>query len=288
MIKRRRFPRIFFVWWTVIAGGFIYLWSGGYYIYGISALFKPIASELGFSRAATSVPSSIGMLEGGFEAPLTGWLTDKYGPRWIVLFGVFVMGLGLILMNFIDSLWAFYVVWGVMVGTGFNIAVTLPVDKAITDWFVKKRGLALGIRAVFSGLSGVLVLPLVAWFIPIQGWRMACVLGGMVMWLAGLPLTWFCFKRHRPEYYGLIPDGAISEAELEEDESRMIDRGVEYAAEVEEVEFTLKQAMRTPAYWLLVVANTGHSLALPAINIHIVVGFIRLLLEKLDHFLHSK
>jgi len=140
LIKRRRFPKIFFGWWTAIAGGLIGLWGAGYYRWGFSAFFKPISSELGFSRAAASVPASIGRLEGGLEAPISGWITDRFGPRWIVLFGVCLVGLGLILMNLVGALWAFYIVWGVILGTGFNIASTIPITTAIANWFVKKEG----------------------------------------------------------------------------------------------------------------------------------------------------
>jgi len=252
----------------VIGGGIMAMWAGGFHVYGISALFKPISSELGFSRAAASVPSSIGRFEGGFEAPLAGWLTDRFGPRWIVLFGVLVISLGLILMYYVNSLWAFYVVWGVILGTGHNIGSSTPLDTAIANWFVKKRGVALGTKVVLQGLSGVLVLPLIAWLIMTQGWRMTCVVGGVVMLLAGLPLTWFCYKRHRPEYYGLLPDGATTEEEAES--SQTIDRGVEYAATYEEVEFTLRQAMRTPAYWLMIVAHSVHNLVAPVMSIHAI------------------
>ncbi len=267
MIRRRRFPNIFSGWWIVLTGGFLALWGYGYYIYGFSALFKPIASELGFSRAATSVASSIGRLEGGFESPLAGWITDRYGPRWIIFVGVFIIGLSLILMYYINSLWAFYVVWGVMLGTGCNIALAIPLHTAIANWFVKKRGLASSIQMVFSGLSGVLVLPLITWLITTQGWRVTCVIGGLGTWLVGLPLVWFFLKQHRPEYYGLLPDGATAEEGVA-DAGQMIDRGVEYAAEVEEVEFTLRQAMRTTAFWMLLIANACHGLAGPAIYIH--------------------
>ena len=270
MIQRRKLPRIFSGWWTVLTGGILSLWGHGYQAYGFSALFKPLASELGFSRAAASVPASIGRLEGGFEAPLTGWITDRFGPRWIVILGVFLIGLSLILMNYINSLWAFYIVWGVILGTGVNIALTLPLQVAIANWFVKKRGLASSIQVVFSGLSGVLVLPLIAWLIITQGWRMTCLIGGVVMLVVGLPLAWFFIKQRRPEYYGLLPDGASVEEETARstEADQMIGRGVEYAAEVEEVEFTLRQAMRTPAYWLLIASNSLHSLSMPAINIH--------------------
>ncbi|MFC1952152.1 MFS transporter [Chloroflexota bacterium] len=269
MIKRRRFPKVFFGWWTVIASGIISFWGTGYSNTAASALFKPIASELGLGRAVTSVAASIARFEGGFESPVTGWLTDRFGPRWVVTFGVFLIGLGLVLMNYVDSLWAYYLVWGGIVGTGHNIGLTIPLDKAISNWFVKKRGLAISTKWMFSGFCPVLVLPLVAWLIIIHGWRMTCVIGGVVMWLVGLPLAWFFVKQHRPEYYGLLPDGATVEEEATE-VSRMIDRGVEYATEVEEVEFTLRQAIRTPAYWLLIASRAAQSMVTIAIIIHCI------------------
>ena len=154
-----------------------------------------------------------------------------------------------------------------VLGTGVNVGLSLPVDKAITNWFVKKRGLALGIKNVFSGLSGVLVLPIIAWLIPVRGWRATCVIGGVVMGIIGLPLAWFFMKKERPEYYGLLPDGTTTQGEVA-GQGQMIDRGIAYAAEVEEVEFTLRQAIKTPTYWLLMLVNACHSLAMPAINIH--------------------
>ncbi len=81
---------------------------------------------------------------------------------------------------------------------------------------------------------------------------MTCVTGGVVMLLIGLPLAWFCIKQHRPEYYGLLPDGATT-VEKTTDTKQLMDRGAEYAAEVKEVEFTARQAWKTRAYWLLVV-----------------------------------
>lgn len=269
MIRRKKFPKIFFGWWTVLAGGIIALWGYGYQAYGISALFKPIASELGFSRATTSVAASIGRFEGGFEAPVVGWITDRFGPRWIVFVGVFVIGLALILMYTVNSLWAYYLIWGALLGTGANIALSIPVDTAIANWFVRKRGTALSIKWVFSGLSGVVALPLIAWMITVQGWRMTCVTGGLVMAVVGLPLAYFCLKQRRPEYYGLLPDGATVEGEAA-DVDQMIERGVQYAAEFQEVEFTVKQVFRTRVYWLLLVINGCHALVGGAINIHTI------------------
>jgi sugar phosphate permease len=267
LIKQRRFPKIFFGWWIVLTGGVLDLWGRGYYNFGFSVFLKPIASELGFSRAATSVAAGIGRFEGGLEAPLAGWISDRFGPRRIVLSGILVISLSLILMNFIESLWAFYIVWGVMLGTGINTALSTALHTAIANWFVKKRGLAEGIERGLAGLSGVAVLPLIAWLLSTQGWRTTCVIGGMGMFLVGFPLAWFSLRRYRPEYYGLLPDGAATEEDTA-DTSRMIDRGIEYATEAEEVEFTLRQAMRTRAYWMLIIATSCYSLSAGALHAH--------------------
>jgi sugar phosphate permease len=261
--------KIFFGWWTVFASGLLCLWGFGYYAYGISALFKPISSDLGFNRANTSVAAGIGRFEGGFEAFFAGWVTDRFGPKWIVFFGIMTAGLSLLLMFFINSYWAFLIVWGIMFGTGMNTALAIPLDTAITNWFVKKRGVALSIKWMFSGISGVIILPLIAWLITLVGWRTTCVIGGLVMLLVGLPLVLLFLKSHRPEYYGLLPDGAQVE-ENTVDQSALINRGIEYAAEVQEVEFTLKQAMKTPAFWLLILVQAVYGLVAPAINIHCI------------------
>jgi cyanate permease len=98
---------------------------------------------------------------------------------------------------------------------------------------------------------------------------MTCVVGGLVMAVVGLPLAWFCLKQRRPEYYGMLPDGARSEDEIT-DGDQMLEKGVQYAAEVEEVEFSVRQVFRTFVYWLLVVINGAHSLIGGAIQIHTI------------------
>lgn len=261
----RKPGRIFFGWWIVIASGLLRLWGHGFHAYGFSAMFKPLSDELGFSRTATSFAASITRLEGGLEAPLVGYLTDRYGPRIFVVTGVALAGLGLIGMYWINSLLSFYLVWAVLCSTGTNISLGMPQDVAITNWFIKKRGTALGIVRVFSGLSGVIGLAIVAGLLSLYGWRTTCVIGGVVLLVAGLPLSWFFIKPHRPEYYGLLPDGASPEEnEADEEENERTD----YAAKAGEVSFTTGQAMKTPAFWMLIAAYMFHGALYPVMNIH--------------------
>jgi len=184
-----------------------------------------------------------------------------------MMVGISLAGLALVLMYFIHSLWSFYLIWSFIGSLGVNISLGMPLDVAITNWFVKKRGTAMSIRWLFSGLSGVIGLPMVAWLIVTFGWRIACLTGGLVMWIVGLPLVYFFIRSKRPEYYGLYPDGAIIETENEED---ALQAGIDYAAEAGEVEFTTKQALKTMAFWILIGAQMFHSALYPVMNIHCI------------------
>jgi len=87
------------------------------------------------------------------------------------------------------------------------------------------------------------------------GWRITCLIWAGVMF-ASLPLMWFFIKQKRPEYYGLLPDGATVGSGSEADIDSLIGKGVEYAANFQETEFTLRQAMRTSPFWMLIIANS--------------------------------
>lgn len=257
-------------WWTVFGGGLLSLWGFGYNAYGISVLFKPISQELNFNRATTSVASSIGRFEGGIEAPLTGWITDRWGARWVVVLGVFLMSIALILMRYISTQWGYYLIWGLMLGTGTNVALSLPLDTSISNWFVKKRGLATSIKWVFSGLSGVLVMPFIAWMVNTYDWRTACTVGGIVMAAGGLPIAFLLIKPRRPEYYGLLPDGAKIAGEVQASQEKMLERGAQYATEVKEVEFTVRQALKTRIFWVLFLSQSIPGLVAPVMSIHCI------------------
>ncbi|MFC2011258.1 MFS transporter [Chloroflexota bacterium] len=268
MIKKKRSPKIFFGWWSVLVTCVIAGLSAALCHSGISVFFKPLAAELGINRAEASIATGVGRLEGGIGAQLAGWLCDKFGPRWVIVAGACIVGIGLVMMNFINSLWTFVLVWGGIIGIGTNIGFTLAIDKNIANWFVRKRGLALGIRFVLMGTGAVVVLPTAAWLVSTQGWRMTnLIFAGAVF--AGIPLLWLFVKQNRPEYYGLLPDGAAVEEEAA-DTSEMIEKGVKYAAESEEVEFTLRQAMKTRSYWMLLVAWCTGMLVMGGIGIHVI------------------
>jgi MFS family permease len=240
----------------------------GFNTYGISVIFKPIAAELNLDRAATSWAPGIGRLEGGVTSPLVGWLSDKFGPRGIVIAGIFIAGAGLVLMYFITEVWHYYVAWGALIGLGLNIGLTVAVDKNINDWFIKHRGLAQGIKFGLISVFGIVVVQTITPLVDLQGWRFICLIWGIIMF-ASIPLAYILVKPHRPEYYGMLPDGAVAQADTAETGSTMIEKGVGYASSFEETEYTFKQAAKTGPFWLLIIGFSVHNTIGGGFNIHV-------------------
>lgn len=221
--------------------------------FSTSIIFKPLADDLGLSRAAVSVAVGIATLCTGIVFPLSGALSDRFGPKWLIVSGTCLMGTGLALMNFVNSAWSYYMVWGVLMGVGNSLGLSVAVDTMLTNWFTRKRGLAFGIRFAIIGTVSAIVLPIIGWLVTTHDWRMACLTWSAVVF-ACVPLALYFARQKRPEYYGLLPDGAKVESGSETSVDTMIAKGVEYAAGFEETEFTLGQAMRTSSYWILTVA----------------------------------
>jgi MFS family permease len=261
-------PRIFTGWWSVL---FIGITSGlghGFNTYGISVFFKPIAAELELSRAYTSLAAGIGRLEGGITSPLVGWLSDKFGPRWIVIIGTCIAASGMVFMYFISEVWHYYVAWGGMIGLGLNIGLTVACDKMINDWFIRRRGMAQGIKFALISVFGIIVLQAITPLIGFHGWRFACLVWGLIMF-ASVPFAVILVKPRRPEYYGLLPDGAESTTGVAEDKGGMIEKGISYATSLQETEYTFKQALKTKTYWLLMIGFTVHNFIAGGFNVHV-------------------
>jgi MFS family permease len=266
--KRKPKFHLFTGWWSVLFIGVVSGLGHGFNMYGLSVFFKDIAGEFGIERATTSWSAGIGRLEGGITSPLVGWLSDRFGPRWIVIIGTFIAACGMIVMYFITQVWHYYVAWGVFIGLGLNIGLTVACDKMINDWFIKRRGLAQGIKFALIGVFGIVILQVITWLNDIRDWRFCCLVWGIIM-LASIPLAYLLIKPQRPEYYGQLPDGAELETDAGKDEQGMIARGISYASSLQETEYTFKQALKTGTYWLMIIGFSVHNFIAGGFNLHV-------------------
>ncbi|MFC1817016.1 MFS transporter, partial [Thermodesulfobacteriota bacterium] len=191
----------------------------------------------------------------------------KYGPKKIMFAGILIMGIGFILLSRVSSLAMFTLIFVGLIALGHSLGGTMAVVVAITNWFRKKRSLALGIANSGMGLGG-LMLPGLAWIITHYGWRNAMTISGFVILAIGIPVSFV--MKHRPEHYGYLPDGDIAN---DSGEPMHIQKAMSFSRwrpkgfkepESFEVDFKPKHALKTQAFWLLAVAfalrqaiNTG-------------------------------
>lgn len=237
--------------------------SGGIWTYGFGAFILPLTKEFGWSRAEISLGITLSRLEGSIEAPLTGYLTDRFGPRVMMLIGLAGFAAGLILLSFIDSLLGFYLVLFFM-AIGYGLGFFMPMVTTVANWFRRKVGKAMGLFQAGYGGCGLLA-PVIVWLIAQYGWRITLIILATGLVLICLPAT-LAIKR-RPEDYGYIADG---DAPVQEDVQSSNDPAVAVPVRepTEEGEYTVQEALRSRAFWFITLAHGFTGLAQHAVVIH--------------------
>ncbi|MEE8442475.1 MAG: MFS transporter [Dehalococcoidia bacterium] len=240
---------------------------------GAGAFFLPIAREFGTTRGALSWAYAAIRLEGGLTGPIEGFLIDKFGPRRVMLVGWFVFGLGFILLSEVRSLPQFYVAF-LITALGNSLSGFLPIATCVVNWFMRRRGTALGIVLAGNSLGGVFV-PVLALSITNFGWRPTAAGVGVFVMLVGLPIA--SVMRRRPEDYGYMPDGAFpreaasdipaSHVDTTETDSPGDDTTVEH-------DMSARQALKTSAFWLLALSHSGSLTAWSAVAVHLIPALV--------------
>ena len=262
--------QVYYGWWIVFASMIVLSMGGGFYWLGFGVFFLPLAQEFSTSRAALSGAMSIAQLEGGLLGPVEGYLVDRFGPRRMMFIGVGIMGLGFIWMSQVESLFMFYVVYLLLISLGMSMGIRVPALVAPTNWFVRKRGIALGLTTSGVGIGGLFV-PMLGWLIINLGWRSTASIAGLLIWVVGLPLA--AVMRHRPEHYGLLPDGRTITPSVElQQESSHNGLSTEEVTAIHESDgeatYTMIEALKTPVFWLLSVVFGLRQLIIGAIGLH--------------------
>jgi len=199
---------LYYGWWIVLACFLINLYVGGIIFFSFTAFFEPIQEEFGWSYTQISLASSLRGLEMGIFAPIVGFLVDRFGSRKLLLGGAIIIGIGLVVLSFTQSLLMFYLCF-LLIALGAGGCTSVVTMTAVATWFRKNVGLALGVMASGFGAGG-LIVPLIVFLIDESGWRITLVILGVGMWLLGIPLS--LIVRDRPEPMGLRPEGLVVES----------------------------------------------------------------------------
>src|SRR6185436_2533192 len=151
----------FFYGWLMVAVAFVTMAVGVNARTAYSLLFPAVLDEFGWGRGVTAGAFSFGFLVSAVVTSFVGRLTDLRGPRIVVELGVVTMGAGLILASLIREPWQFYLTLGVLAGGGVNCLAYTVQSLYLTNWFVRRRGLAISIAFSGVGAGSITILP---WF----------------------------------------------------------------------------------------------------------------------------
>lgn len=239
MMKRSNPPKFFYGYVVTAAGFIIWLVGWGTFTPCFSVFFKPLLAEFGWSRAEASLAYSLSFMVLATFGIVIGWLTDRLGPRRVVIFFGSFLGICYLLMSQINALWQFQINFALVGGIGGS-TITVPVMVTVSRWFIRKRGFMIGIVQAGNGVGGFIFPPFAGWLILTYGWRSAYLVLGIVV-LLGIIIAGYFLKRD-PRDMGQLPDGEGLDLALDE---KRID------PHLQRVTSPLRKAIQTGQFWMV-------------------------------------
>src|SRR5277367_2274872 len=240
----------------LLGAAFITFAVGAACMHSYTVFLIAFIEAFGWSRGESSIAYSVSQMVGGLTSPLIGFLVDRLGPQRLVLIGGVLLAAGLLASSYADALWQVIVLYGVVMTLGANCLGLVVFVPVLSRRFVSNRGMAVAIVQSANGFARAFSAPLSQMLIDGFGWRGAYLAQGGFMAIAVLPLT----ALFRTSEQDRIASAARAEASGG---------------------WTLREAMRTPHFWLLslvyVFTGLGSFLvALHQLAFAVTIGFDKL------------
>ena len=249
----------FYGWWMVAVSGFIMVITAVPVFQASAVWAVALESQFGWTRTQLGLALSFTRVEGSLTGPIAGYLVDRMGTRFMVFTGLLVLTVGFFLFSQVQNLWMFYLAYFVM-SVGQGQAGWLTVMTLLNHWFVRHRGLAMGLAMVGMGIGTLVLVPVIAWLIDPDadrlGWRRTLEILAVVSLVSAIVLP--KVVRNKPEDVGQHPDGVPSVVAASVNENSG-----------PELELTIGQALRTQAFWCISFGHGLGSMVVLAIMSHL-------------------
>jgi MFS family permease len=220
-----------------------------------------VTEEFHWSRGLASGALMVGSIVWTAVAPLIGMLLDRYGPRPVLAGGALIMALGFVVSGLAHSVAVFYLGMGVLVGIGFAALPMTSQATFLSNWFIEKRGMAIGLAASGIGLGIWLVVPATQWMITVLGWRQAYFILAALLVLVVAPLNYF-LQRQSPTEMNLKPDfGKVAVVVPKPTKARNDGNGL-----------SLRAALGTGRFWAFALGVLCGAIPLHMVLIHQVAA----------------
>ena len=199
--------KVYYGWVVVAAGALMGCVAVGA-MFSLAVFLQPMSEATGWSRTGISSAMTLDFLTMGVAAFGWGAVTDRFGPRIVVLSGAILLGLGLVVASRATSLLEFQIVYGVIVGVAAG-AVFAPMIATVTGWFDKHRSLAVSLVSAGMGIAPMTISPFASWLLTHYDWRTAQLAIGILAWVLLIP-TAFLVRRAPPAAGAGATPGALA------------------------------------------------------------------------------
>ena len=236
--------RIFWGWYVVFGSFTIMIISYGVR-YSFGVFVKPMLAEYNWPMTIIQLGSSVNLVMYACAGIFTGWLLDRFAPRWIMIGGILATSAGLLLAGFAKTPLGLYLSYGVLVGAGSAGCGMVVTSVAIGKWFDRYRGIAIGISSMGIGVGTMLMAPLAGYIVKYHGWRNGFLSIGLMMLAVGILISYFFMGKYDPAQIGLLPDGDVPAKDVQT---------VAQAVKIQGKN-SLKPVLTTIQFWILVFCN---------------------------------
>ena len=271
---------VFYGWWLVGLSSIMLTLMSLTVFQGLGTMLVALERQFLWSRTALSGAFSLARIEGAVLGPLEGVLIDRIGTRRMVMIGYTIMGVGFIWLSQIESLGnlrliakispfdsldesliQFYLAY-IFITLGSGLGGWLALIALVNNWFSRRRSFAMATAMSGIHLGGLLVTPF-ALAIDTYGFESTALGIGIVLLAIVGPATKAI--RNHPEDMGLHPDGDTQRSHVDGAGNSTSEAVVD-----DEPEFTVMQALKTPAFWMLTIAQVASSVAIVTLALHLV------------------
>ena len=248
---------IFYGWWIALAGAGLQLINGSVLGQAFGSYAVALNADMHWSTTSLSAASALREMETGINGPWQGTIIDRFGSRRVARVGVVLLAIGLVLFSQVQTLPQFYGAFIVM-AVGSSLMGYLTLTSLVVQWFDRRRSAALSLNSVGGALAGMALPFTVVQSIEAYGWRPTVLASAFILLVVGLPLCQV-FIDH-PAQKGLLPDGVTAEE---------ASTPARVAARAHEVNFTLREALRTSSFWWVACGHGSALFVVAAINVHL-------------------